>query len=316
MSKKPTVLMILDGYGLNDKHEGNAIYEAKTPVMDKLMAEYPFVKGNASGLAVGLPDGQMGNSEVGHMNMGAGRIVYQELTRITKEINDGDFFKNEALLAAMKNAKENDSAIHFMGLLSDGGVHSHNTHLYALLEMAKREGLKKVYVHCFLDGRDTPPASGKEFIEQLEAKMKEIGVGEIGVVSGRYYAMDRDNRWDRVELAYKALTEGEGVMGTDAAAAVQVLSFKEALKYAESMDIRLIPYELAKGMQETKEILAAIEQGQSIGIFIGPEGGFEEKEVEAAISEGAKPITLGKRILRTETAGLAILSVLMFQLEN
>ena len=221
MSKKPTVLMILDGYGLNDKHEGNAIYEAKTPVMDKLMAEYPFVKGNASGLAVGLPDGQMGNSEVGHMNMGAGRIVYQELTRITKEINDGDFFKNEALLAAMKNAKENDSSIHFMGLLSDGGVHSHNTHLYALLEMAKREGLKKVYVHCFLDGRDTPPASGKEFIEQLEAKMKEIGVGEIGVVSGRYYAMDRDNRWDRVELAYKALTEGEGVKGTDAAAAVQ-----------------------------------------------------------------------------------------------
>ena len=141
MSKKPTVLMILDGYGLNDKHEGNAIYEAKTPVMDKLMAEYPFVKGNASGLAVGLPDGQMGNSEVGHMNMGAGRIVYQELTRITKEINDGDFFRNEALLAAMKNAKDNDSAVHFMGLLSDGGVHSHNTHLYALLEMAKREGL-------------------------------------------------------------------------------------------------------------------------------------------------------------------------------
>ncbi len=211
MSKKPTVLMILDGYGLNDRHDGNAVYEAKTPVMDGLMKDYPFVKGNASGLAVGLPDGQMGNSEVGHMNMGAGRIVYQELTRITKEIQDGDFFKNEALLAAMKNAKENDSAIHFMGLLSDGGVHSHNTHLYGLLEMAKREGLKKVYVHCFLDGRDTPPASGKEFVEQLEAKMKEIGVGEIGVISGRYYAMDRDNRWDRVELAYKALTQGEGV---------------------------------------------------------------------------------------------------------
>ena len=221
MSKKPTVLMILDGYGLNDRHDGNAVYEAKTPVMDGLMKDYPFVKGNASGLAVGLPDGQMGNSEVGHMNMGAGRIVYQELTRITKEIQDGDFFKNEALLAAMKNAKDNDSAIHFMGLLSDGGVHSHNTHLYGLLEMAKREGLKKVYVHCFLDGRDTPPASGKEFVEQLEAKMKEIGVGEIGVISGRYYAMDRDNRWDRVELAYKALTQGEGVKGTDAAAAVQ-----------------------------------------------------------------------------------------------
>lgn len=221
MSKKPTVLMILDGYGLNDKKEGNAVYLAKTPVMDKLMAEYPFVKGNASGLAVGLPDGQMGNSEVGHMNMGAGRIVYQELTRITKEIQDGDFFKNEALLAAMKNAKENNSAVHFMGLLSDGGVHSHNTHLYGLLEMAKREGVEKVYVHCFLDGRDTPPASGKEFVEALEAEMKKIGVGEIATVSGRYYAMDRDNRWDRVELAYNALTTGEGVKGTDAPAAVQ-----------------------------------------------------------------------------------------------
>ena len=221
MSKKPTVLMILDGYGLNEKQEANAVYEAKTPVMDKLMAECPFVKGYASGLSVGLPDGQMGNSEVGHLNMGAGRIVYQELTGITKEIEDGDFFKNEALLTAMKNAKENNSAIHFMGLLSDGGVHSHNTHLYGLLEMAKREGLEKVYVHCFLDGRDTPPASGKSYIEELEAKMKEIGVGEIGVISGRYYAMDRDNRWDRVELAYNALTKGEGVKGTDAAAAVQ-----------------------------------------------------------------------------------------------
>ena len=221
MSKKPTVLMILDGYGLNEKQEANAVYEAKTPVMDKLMAECPFVKGYASGLSVGLPDGQMGNSEVGHLNMGAGRIVYQELTRITKEIEDGDFFKNEALLTAMKNAKENNTAIHFMGLLSDGGVHSHNTHLYGLLEMAKREGLEKVYVHCFLDGRDTPPASGKSYIEELEAKMKEIGVGEIGVISGRYYAMDRDNRWDRVELAYNALTKGEGVKGTDAAAAVQ-----------------------------------------------------------------------------------------------
>ena len=240
MSKKPTVLMILDGYGLNDKKEGNAVYLAKTPVMDKLMAEYPFVKGNASGLAVGLPDGQMGNSEVGHMNMGAGRIVYQELTRITKEIQDGDFFKNEALLAAMKNAKENNSAVHFMGLLSDGGVHSHNTHLYGLLEMAKREGVEKVYVHCFLDGRDTPPASGKEFVEALEAEMKKIGVGEIATVSGRYYAMDRDNRWDRVELDYKALTKGEGVEGTDAAEAVQ------ASYDAEKTDEFVLPTVLKK----------------------------------------------------------------------
>ncbi|MCI5649994.1 MAG: 2,3-bisphosphoglycerate-independent phosphoglycerate mutase [Fusicatenibacter sp.] len=221
MSKKPTVLMILDGYGLNTTCEHNAVCEAKTPVMDQLMSQCPYVHGQASGMAVGLPEGQMGNSEVGHLNMGAGRIVYQELTRITKEIQDGDFFKNEALLAAVRNAKENDSALHMFGLLSDGGVHSHITHVYGLLELAKREGLTKVYVHCFLDGRDTPPASGKSYIEQLQAKMKEIGVGEIGVVSGRYYAMDRDNRWDRVELAYRALTKGEGVKGTDAAKAVQ-----------------------------------------------------------------------------------------------
>ena len=221
MSKKPTVLMILDGYGLNDKVEGNAVAQAKTPVMDKLMAECPFVKGNASGLAVGLPDGQMGNSEVGHLNMGAGRIVYQELTRITKEIQDGDFFKNEALLHAVKSAKENGSALHLFGLLSDGGVHSHNTHLYALLELAKREGLENVYVHCFLDGRDTPPASGKGYVEQLVDKMKEIGVGQVATVMGRYYAMDRDNRWDRVELAYNAMVKGEGAEAACGICAVQ-----------------------------------------------------------------------------------------------
>ncbi len=208
--KKPTVLMILDGYGLNEKKDGNAIAEAATPVMDKLMAECPFVKGNASGLAVGLPDGQMGNSEVGHLNMGAGRIVYQDLTRITKEIEDGTFFENKELKRAMENAKENNSSLHMYGLLSDGGVHSHNTHVYALLEMAKRYGLTKVYVHCFLDGRDTPPASGKDYVQALTDKMQEIGVGEVATVMGRYYAMDRDNRWDRVEKAYRALTLGEG----------------------------------------------------------------------------------------------------------
>ncbi|MBQ9123421.1 MAG: 2,3-bisphosphoglycerate-independent phosphoglycerate mutase [Lachnospiraceae bacterium] len=211
MSKKPTVLMILDGYGLNPKTEGNAVAEAKTPVMDKLMAQYPFVKGNASGMAVGLPEGQMGNSEVGHLNMGAGRIVYQELTRITKEIQDGTFFENPALLSAVENCKKNDSALHFMGLLSDGGVHSHNTHLYGLLELAKRNGLSKVYVHCFLDGRDTPPASGKDFAVALADKMEEIGVGKIATVMGRYYAMDRDNNYDRVKLAYDAMTKGEGL---------------------------------------------------------------------------------------------------------
>ena len=216
MSKKPAVLLILDGYGLNDKTEGNAVALAKTPVMDALMAEYPYVKGNASGMAVGLPDGQMGNSEVGHLNMGAGRIVYQELTRITKEIADGDFFKNEALVKAVNNCKENNSALHAFGLLSDGGVHSHNTHLYGLLEMAKREGFEKVYVHCFLDGRDTPPQSAKEFVEDLESEMTKIGVGKIATVSGRYYAMDRDNNYDRVEKAYAAMTKGEGATAAGA----------------------------------------------------------------------------------------------------
>ncbi|MDE5817701.1 MAG: 2,3-bisphosphoglycerate-independent phosphoglycerate mutase [Lachnospiraceae bacterium] len=221
MSKKPVVLMILDGYGLNEKTEGNAVALAGTPVMDKLMAEYPFVRGNASGMAVGLPDGQMGNSEVGHLNMGAGRIVYQELTRITKEIQDGTFFENPALMDAVKNCKEKQSALHMFGLLSDGGVHSHITHLYGLLELAKRNGLEKVYVHAFLDGRDTPPTSGKDYVAQLEEKMAELGVGEVASVSGRYYAMDRDNNYDRVEIAYRALTKGEGQTADSAQEAVQ-----------------------------------------------------------------------------------------------
>ena len=221
MAKKPVVLMVLDGYGLNEKTEGNAIAMANTPVMDKLMAEYPFVKGNASGLAVGLPDGQMGNSEVGHMNIGAGRIIYQDLTRITKDIEDGTFFENKVLLQAIENCKKNNSDLHLWGLLSDGGVHSHNSHLYGLLEMAKKNGLKNVYVHAFLDGRDTPPASGKDYVQQLEDKMKEIGVGKIASLSGRYYAMDRDNNWDRVKLAYDSLVTGEGVKATDAVKAVE-----------------------------------------------------------------------------------------------
>ena len=221
MSKKPTVLLIMDGFGLNDRHEANAVYEANTPNIDKLMEECPFVKGNASGLAVGLPDGQMGNSEVGHLNMGAGRIVYQELTRITKAIKDGDFFDNKAFLEAVENCKKNNSTLHLYGLLSDGGVHSHNTHLYALLELAKRQGLTDVCVHCFLDGRDTAPTSGKEFIEELETKIKEIGVGQIASIEGRYYAMDRDNRWDRVEKAYAALVYGEGNEAADAVEAIQ-----------------------------------------------------------------------------------------------
>ena len=220
MSKKPVVLMVLDGYGLSDNPDGNAVAMANTPVMDKLMKECPFVKGNASGLAVGLPDGQMGNSEVGHMNIGAGRIIYQELTKITKSIQDGDFFENAELLRAIENVKKNHSDLHLWGLLSDGGVHSHITHLYGLLELCKRQGIENVYVHAFLDGRDTPPASGKDYVSQLEAKMKEIGVGKIASLSGRYYAMDRDNRWDRVEKAYASLVYGEGETATDAVQAM------------------------------------------------------------------------------------------------
>ena len=208
--KKPTVLLILDGYGERKEKEGNAIALAKTPVMDRLKKEFPYVEGQASGLFVGLPDGQMGNSEVGHMNMGAGRIVYQELTRITKSIQDGDFFENKALKAAVEHCKKEDSALHFMGLVSSGGVHSHIEHIYGLLELAKRAGLKKVYLHAFLDGRDTPPDSGKSFLLAVEKKMQELHVGEIATISGRYYAMDRDKNYDRVEKAYRAMVDGTG----------------------------------------------------------------------------------------------------------
>ncbi|MDO4466255.1 MAG: 2,3-bisphosphoglycerate-independent phosphoglycerate mutase [Bacillota bacterium] len=221
MSKKPVVLMILDGYGLSENPEANAIAMAKTPNMDALMAKYPFQKGNASGLFVGLPDGQMGNSEVGHMNMGAGRIIYQDLTLITKYIQDGVFFENPELLRAINNCKENNSDLHLWGLLSDGGVHSHNTHLYALLEMCKKEGLDRVYIHPFFDGRDTPPASGKGYLKELVDKTKEIGVGKVASLHGRYYAMDRDNNYDRIQKSYDALVLGEGKTARCALKAMQ-----------------------------------------------------------------------------------------------
>ncbi len=207
--KKPLVLMILDGFGIAPT-DGNAIAAAKKPNLDKIFAENPHTQIGASGMDVGLPDGQMGNSEVGHTNIGAGRIVYQELTRITKSAQDGDMDKNPALVKAMENVKNNGKALHFMGLLSDGGVHSHNSHLYALLEMAKCMGLEKVFVHCFMDGRDVPPSSGKDYVAELLKKMEEIGVGKVATVMGRYYAMDRDNRWERVEKAYAAMVYGEG----------------------------------------------------------------------------------------------------------
>jgi 2,3-bisphosphoglycerate-independent phosphoglycerate mutase len=216
MGKKTTVLMILDGFGMSEKVEGNAIKQANTPILDGIFKKYPFVKGYASGRDVGLPEGQMGNSEVGHLNMGAGRIVYQELTRITKAIEDGDFYENPQLLQAVEHCKKNSSALHLCGLVSDGGVHSHNTHLYALLRLAKKHDLEKVYVHAFLDGRDTPPSSGADFVAELAEKMREIEVGQFATVIGRYYAMDRDKRWERVQEAYDAMVLGKGVTATDA----------------------------------------------------------------------------------------------------
>lgn len=257
MSKKPYVIMIMDGFGINENPKANAVAEANKPNLDRIFKEYPTVKGLASGLAVGLPDGQMGNSEVGHMNMGAGRVVYQELTRISKEIEDGEFYKNETLKLAFENAKKNGTAVHFCGLLSDGGVHSHNSHLYGLLEMAKKEGVDKVYVHGFLDGRDTAPSSALGFVKELEAKMEEIGVGEIASLSGRYYAMDRDNRWDRVEKAYRVMTEGTG---NQAESAVKAMEDSYA---ADVTDEFVVPTSIQKNGQP----VATVNDGDSIVFF-------------------------------------------------
>ena len=221
MEKKLAMLMILDGFGINENTDGNAVKLANTPNIDKLMKKYPTTEMYTSGLKVGLPEGQMGNSEVGHTNIGAGRIVYQELTKITKSIEDGDFFAIPEFIEAIENCKKHNSKLHILGLVSDGGVHSHIRHLYGLLEMAKRRDFENVYVHCFLDGRDTSPASGESYIMQLEEKMKEKGVGKIASISGRYYAMDRDKRWDRVKKCYDALVNGEGNKATSATIAIE-----------------------------------------------------------------------------------------------
>ena len=227
MNKNLTMLMILDGFGINERKEGNAIAIANTPVIDKLLKLNPNTTIKTSGLDVGLPEGQMGNSEVGHTNIGAGRIVYQELTRITKSIEDGDFFSIPELVGAIENCKKHNSKLHIMGLLSNGGVHSHIRHLYALLELAKRKDFEDVYVHCFLDGRDTPPASGEGFITELEQKMAEKGVGKIASISGRFYSMDRDKRWERVEKSYNALVNGIGEKATSATQAIEESYQKE-----------------------------------------------------------------------------------------
>ena len=227
MNKKLTMLMILDGFGMNNNAEGNSIKIANTPNIDNLMKKNPTTEIHTSGLDVGLPEGQMGNSEVGHTNIGAGRIVYQELTRITKEIEEGDFFSNPELVKAIENCKEHETKLHIMGLLSDGGVHSHNRHLYALLELAKRKDFEDVYVHCFLDGRDTPPASAENYLAELEKKMAEKGVGKIASISGRYYSMDRDKRWERVEKSYQALVNGIGEKETSSIIAIEKSYQKE-----------------------------------------------------------------------------------------
>ncbi len=227
MSKKTTMLMILDGFGKNENKNGNAISIANTPVIDDLMKKCPVTEIHTSGLDVGLPEGQMGNSEVGHTNIGAGRIVYQELTRITKQIEEGDFFSNPELVEAIENCKKNHSKLHVMGLLSDGGVHSHIRHLYAILELAKRKDFEEVYVHCFLDGRDTPPTSAETYITELQKKMQEKGIGKIASIMGRFYAMDRDKRWDRIEKAYNALVKGEGEKESSATIAIEKSYQKE-----------------------------------------------------------------------------------------
>ena len=221
MTKPITALIILDGFGYRLDKKDNAILSDGAVHVKKLWDAYPHTTIQASGMDVGLPEGQMGNSEVGHLNIGAGRIVYQEFTRISKSIADGDFFQNEAFLGAMENCKKRGTSLHLWGLCSDGGVHSHLEHLYALVKMAKDHGLEKVYVHCFMDGRDVPPSSGRGYVEQVDAKLKELGCGKIASVMGRYYAMDRDNRFERVEKAYAALTYGEGLTAASAAEAMQ-----------------------------------------------------------------------------------------------
>ncbi|MDT8423782.1 MAG: 2,3-bisphosphoglycerate-independent phosphoglycerate mutase [Desulfuromonadales bacterium] len=254
---KPVALVILDGWGLNPSREHNAVALAATPHLDRLQRDYPTARVGASGAAVGLPAGQMGNSEVGHLNIGAGRVVYQELTRISKSIDDGDFFINSVLVAALTRLRESGGKLHLLGLLSDGGVHSHNTHLYALLELARRCEITDVCVHPFLDGRDTPPKSGAGFLQELEAELQRMGVGRIATVTGRFYAMDRDNRWDRVARAYRALVAAEGIPAASSRDAIT--SAYAADQHDEFVEPRVI--------QGTNEPPATIDDGDAVIFF-------------------------------------------------
>lgn len=254
----PLALIILDGWGINPKEEGNPISIARPPFYNSLLKEYPHTTLDASGESVGLPEGQMGNSEVGHMNIGAGRVVYQDLTRIDKAIREGEFFKNPVLLECMEKAKSSTGRLHLMGLLSDGGVHSHILHLFAIIEMAKKAGIKDLYIHAFLDGRDTPPQSGIGYIKSLQDYLKKEGIGKIATISGRYYAMDRDNRWDRVEKAYSALVYGEGVKASDPVEAVEK-------SYAEGVtDEFVIPVVIS---ESNGTPVAAIKDGDGVIFF-------------------------------------------------
>ena len=257
MNKNLTMLMILDGFGNNPNESGNAVKLAKTPNIDELMKKNPVTQIYTSGLKVGLPEGQMGNSEVGHTNIGAGRIVYQELTRITKSIEDGDFFSVPELVEAIENCQKHNSKLHIMGLLSDGGVHSHNRHLYALLELAKRKGFEDVYVHCFLDGRDTPPASAEGYLIKLEEKMKEKETGKIASISGRFYAMDRDKRWERIKKAYDAVVRGEGLKAQTTISAI------ESMYQQEIFDEFVLPTVICNGDNP----IAKIENHDSVIFF-------------------------------------------------
>src|SRR5690606_12003665 len=252
---KPVALIILDGFGLREETKGNAVAQAKKPNFDRYWNKYPHTKLTAFGEAVGLPDGQMGNSEVGHLNIGAGRIVYQDLTRISKSIREGEFFENETLVDAVRSAKANGKKLHLYGLLSDGGVHSHIDHMFAMLDLAKKEEMNEVYIHAFLDGRDVAPDSAKGFIERLIAKIEEVGVGKIATVQGRYYAMDRDKRWDRVEKSYRAMVYGEGPKYTDPITAVTE-SYEKSV-----FDEFVMPTVIVDGHDQP---IALVESGDSV----------------------------------------------------
>ncbi|MBI3756146.1 MAG: 2,3-bisphosphoglycerate-independent phosphoglycerate mutase [Deltaproteobacteria bacterium] len=282
---KPLILIVLDGWGINPRKQGNAQLLAKTPFIDRIFREYPHTKLKTSGLSVGLPEGQMGNSEVGHLTMGAGRIVYQELTRIDHEIELGDFFKNKTLLDAIAAIKKSGGALQLMGLVSDGGVHSHINHLFALLDMAKQQGLNNVFIHAFLDGRDTPPAGGKGYIENLQAQLDKIGIGRIAAITGRYYAMDRDNRWERVEKAYKALTHGNGRLSKNPIEAVA-----EAYQNGET-DEFILPTVITSNNKPT----AVIKDGDGI-IFFNFRADRARELTRAFTQEDFKGFNRGRKI--------------------